>query len=144
MELEPITSLAWAYQLHYYLVFRTHLRRPRFATPEAAQKLSVLLEEICARHEYHLLKHRTYRDHVRCVLSLRPNQDLSTVVRTTKANSAGVFCKSRSVRAPLWARGYFARSLGRVHIGAVRRYLDEQADHHGYARRVIPPVYRYG
>src|SRR5215831_7589152 len=90
-----------------------------------------------------LLKHRTYRDHVRCVLSLRPNQDLSTVLRTTKANSAGAFCKSQSVPAPLWARGYFARSLGRVHIGAVRRYLDEQAHHHGYARRVIPPVYRY-
>jgi putative transposase len=30
-----------------------------------------------------------------------------------------------------------------MRIGAVRQYLDEQAEHHGYASRLLPPVYRY-
>ncbi len=43
----------------------------------------------------------------------------------------------------MWARGYLARSVGRVRIDAVRVYLQLQAEHHGYAVRILPPVYRY-
>src|SRR5262249_51929835 len=28
-------------------------------------------------------------------------------------------------------------------IKAVRRYLDQQAEHHGYSKRALPPVFRY-
>jgi REP element-mobilizing transposase RayT len=44
---------------------------------------------------------------------------------------------------PVWARGYLARSVGRMRIDAVQHYLDQQARHHGYESRVLPPVYRY-
>lgn len=30
-----------------------------------------------------------------------------------------------------------------MRIGAVRQYLEQQAEHHGYAWRLLPPVYRY-
>jgi len=30
-----------------------------------------------------------------------------------------------------------------MRIGAVREYLEQQAEHHGYATRLLPPVYRY-
>ena len=35
------------------------------------------------------------------------------------------------------------RGVGRVRIQAVRKFLEEQATHHGYAQRLLPPVYRY-
>ena len=44
---------------------------------------------------------------------------------------------------PVWARGYLARSTGRVKVQAVKRYLDSQAEHHGYARRALPPVFKF-
>jgi putative transposase len=43
----------------------------------------------------------------------------------------------------LWATGYLARSVGRVRIQAVKQYISHQAEHHGYAERVSPPVFRY-
>jgi len=43
----------------------------------------------------------------------------------------------------VWERGYLARAVGRVRIGAVRKYLDSQAEHHGYASRLRSPVFRY-
>jgi hypothetical protein len=58
MYLTPFTSLAWAYQLHYYICFRTHRRRPLFSS-KAAQLIE-LVSEICARHDYHLLECRPY------------------------------------------------------------------------------------
>jgi REP-associated tyrosine transposase len=43
----------------------------------------------------------------------------------------------------MWADGFLARGVGRARIGAVKRYLDTQPEHHGYAQRALPPVYRY-
>jgi len=68
---------------------------------------------------------------------------VATVIRTLKTNLSRAFCAEFGMAPPLWARGYLARSTGRVRVEAVRRYLDQQVEHHGYARRVLPPVFRW-
>jgi REP-associated tyrosine transposase len=143
MYLEPLTELSWAYQLHYYLCFRTHRRRKLFSSPERNDALNQALSEICERHEYHLLKARAYDDHLRCLLSLRPSDSISKVLQTVKTNLSRELGKSFGVKAPIWADGFLARSVGRVRIDVVKKYLDSQAEHHGYARRTRPPVFRF-
>jgi putative transposase len=143
MYLEPFTTLLWAYQLHYYLCFGTHRHRATFATSGSDLLISDLLSEICARHDYHILKLRAYPDHIRLLVSLRPAQTISKVVQTIKANSAREYGIRLNLEPPLWAKGYLARSVGRVRIQAVKRYLEEQSEHHGYASRIRPPVFRY-
>jgi putative transposase len=143
MFLTPLSSLTWAYQLHYYLCFRTRSRRPYFITDGASAALRGITAEICERHDYHLLEQDTYADEIRCLLSLRPDQSVAKVIQTIKANSSRECGASLGLIAPVWERGYLARSTGRMKISAVRRYLEQQATHHGYANRVLPPVYRY-
>src|SRR6266550_1723968 len=130
MQLDPIVNLAWAYQLHYYLSWRTRSRHARL-TPHVTETLN----EICQRHDYNLLRSKAYPDHVRCLLSLQLTQNISAVIRTLKANS--------SPEPRFWERGYLARSVGRVRIGTVKQYIDQQSTHHGYASRLLPPVFRY-
>jgi len=101
------------------------------------------LIEICARQDYHLLDYQSYSDQLRCVVSLQPSQNVSKVLQTIKANSARELSLQLDLPKPVWARGYFARSTGRVNIEAVKKYLESQAEHHGYASRVLPPVFRY-
>lgn len=84
MYLTPYTSLSWAFQLHYYLCFRTHRRRQLFDSNENEG----FIAEICERHEYHLLDWQRYRDQWRCLLSLLPNQNIAKTVQTLKANSS--------------------------------------------------------
>jgi len=141
MYLTPFTSLAWAYQLHYYLCFRTHRRRPLFSS-KAAQ-LTKLVSEICARHDYHLLECQPYPDQIRCLVSLQPAQPISKVLQIIKTNSSREFSEQFDLAKPVWARGFLAKSVGRMRIGAVRKYLEQQSKHHGYDSRVLPPVYRY-
>jgi len=43
----------------------------------------------------------------------------------------------------LWERGFLAKSVGRMRIAAVSEYLRRQSEHHGYAQRLLPPVFRY-
>jgi len=68
---------------------------------------------------------------------------VAKVIQTIKANSSRECGHSLGLVAPVWERGYLARSTGRMKISAVRRYLEQQAAHHGYANRILPPVYRY-
>lgn len=134
MHLDPLTTLSWAYQLHYYLCFRTRSRAtiPTLNLPE-------ILTEICQRHDYHLLKWQQYPNHIRLLMSLKPAQRISNVIQKLKANSS----RELNLGDGFWQRGYLARSVGRVRIGAIKSYIDRQAEHHGYANRLLPPVYRY-
>src|SRR5688572_4142247 len=143
MFLAPLTALSWAYQLHYYLCFRTHRRQQLFASKFASDVLVAVVSEICERHEYHLLRSQVYAGQFRCLLSVRPNQSISKVVQTIKSNASREYALQLKLSTQVWARGFLARSTGRMRISAVRRYLDQQGEHHGYQSRLLPPVYRY-
>ena len=137
MYLTPLKTLTWAYQLHYYLCFRTH-RRSR-SLPSIDPLLKALIYDICERHDYRLLAFKSYPTQLRIVVSLRPNQPVAKVVQTIKTNTS----RQSTLRSRLWARGYLAQSVGRVRVNAVRKYLERQSAHHGYDLRCLPPVYRY-
>lgn len=141
MNLIPFTSLTWAYQLHYYLCFRTHRRLQAFSSK--GYVLNEVVAEICQRHEYHLLECQPHPDQLRILVSLRPNQPVAKTIQTIKSNSSREWGNRFSSQPPLWARGYLARSVGQVRISAVRDYLDQQSAHHGYDSRLLPPVHRY-
>ena len=143
MYLTSYKTLTWAYQLHYYLCFRTHRRRQLFSSGEIADALNHLVTEISANHDYHLLEHHTYSNQLRCLLSLRPSQTVAKAIQILKSNSARELARLFAVPTPIWARGYLARSSGHVRTSSVHAYLEGQAAHHGYANRILPPVFRY-
>jgi putative transposase len=137
MFLTPFKTLRWAYQLHYYLCFRTHRRCQ--SLPSVESFLKTLIYEICERHDYHLLACKSYPAQIRILVSLRPNQSVAKVIQTIKANTA----RESKLSSRLWARGYLAQSIGQVRISRVRNYLEQQSAHHGYDSRWSSPVYRY-
>ncbi|HKO61729.1 MAG TPA: IS200/IS605 family transposase [Pyrinomonadaceae bacterium] len=143
MFVAPLTELSWAYQLHYYLCFRTYRRQQLFASKNNSHTLLEIVNEICSRHDYHLLQSKSYADQLRSLVSLRPDQSISDVVRVVKTNAARECRVQLKLDTPVWARGFLARSIGRMRISAVRQYLAEQAEHHGYAARLLPPIYSY-
>ena len=126
MLLEPLDTICWAYQLHYYLCFRTRRCHSIFTTPERVEALEAALREICERHQYHLLQSKVYPDHLRCLLSCAGAQAVSEVIRTIKANSARLFNAQFAMTPPLWGRGFLARSVGRVRLGVVKEYISGQ------------------
>ena len=137
MFLTSFTSLRWAYQLHYYLCFRTHRRRQYLA--DSSDRLRDIFNEICALSNYHLLEVAPEPAQVLCLLSLQPQHAIAKVTQIIKTNAS----REITIVKPVWARGYFARSVGRMRIAAVRQYLEQQSEHHGYHTRLLPPVYRY-
>jgi len=143
MHLEPYSELNWAYQLHYYVCFQTHRHQSLFVKQDRISLLQRVLDEICENHNYHLLQSKLFSNHIRCLLSLRPNQSIAVVVQKIKGNLSREYGVAFNAIPPLWARGYLARSAGRVHVERVKSYLNSQSEHHGYHKRVRPPVFRY-
>lgn len=137
MFLTPFTSLTWAYQLHYYLCFRTHRRRQYLS--DSCDHLTDIFKEICALHDYHRLELSLEPAQILCLLSLQPSHTIAKAMQIIKSNTS----REITIAKPVWARGYRARSVGRMRISAVRHYLEHQSEHHGYHTRLLPAVYRY-
>jgi REP-associated tyrosine transposase len=143
MQLEPFKEISWAFQLHYHICFRTHRRKTLFDDPSRIAALSQALSDLCQVHDLHLLERDCQPEHVQLVLSLRPSQPISDAMKRLKGRSSAAICPEFGLTPPLWARGYLARSVGRVRVQAVKRYLGSQAEHHGYSKRARPPIFRF-
>jgi len=126
------TALEAAYQLRYYLSFKTKYLKPTLGTPETQELVHEVLDDVCERNSYHLLETNINQDHLRLLVSLQPQDTVSKTVRMLKGNLQHKFGKRLSPEIKL-AEGYFARSTGKVDIERVRKYVDEQVPHHGYA-----------
>jgi putative transposase len=143
MQLEPFKEISWAFQLHYHICFRTHRRRTVFDDRYRTAALSEALVDLCKINDIHLIEKDCQPAHVQMILSLRPRQLISDVLKTLKGRSSAILCPAFALTPPLWARGYLARSAGRVRVQAVKHYLTTQGEHHGYAKRALPPVFRF-
>jgi putative transposase len=141
MFLTPYAHLKWAYQLHYHLCFRTYRRRPFYAGE--TQRLKATFDCLFGRYGYHPLETKLRASDVQLLLSLRPDHRISDVLKKLKGESSSILCPQLAIEPPLWARGYLARTTGRVRLRAVKEYLNRQAEHHGYGHRALTPVFRF-
>jgi putative transposase len=140
------SSLTAAYQLHFYLWFKTHYRRPFLAGSDARSLVNSVLSEVCTRKDYHLLETDFCKDNLRLLVSLNPTQSVSEAVKFLKGNVSRQFGLAfgdqlrASASKSLWGQGYFARSSGKVNIASARTYVDSQADQHGYQGAWTKPL----
>src|ERR1051325_7877415 len=119
------TALEAAYQLRYYLCFKTKYLKPALAVTETQELANQVLSEVCERNSYHLLETNINQDHLRLLISLQPQHTVCKTVRMLKGNLQYQFGKRLTAETKV-AEGYFARSAGMVDIECVRRYVDDR------------------
>jgi len=125
------TALEAAYQLHYYLYLKTNYLRPLFQPDDTRTLITDVLAEVCAHEKYHLLDPPVINpNHLKLLLSLEPNHRVSDVIKKLKGNISHRL--RPSLCGKLWARGYFARTSGKIDIVRARDYVAQQVQHHGY------------
>jgi putative transposase len=132
MENPAFSSLEPAYQLHFYLCFKSHCLRPCFAEQRVRDTLCEVADDLCQRESYHLLEAQTSPDHFRLLISLKPEQPVSRAVKMLKGNLSRTLGRRFGGTERWLARGYFARTSGKVDLETVRSYVRNQVSHHGY------------
>jgi putative transposase len=118
--------------------FKTHYLREVLTGANERELITTEAQAICTRESYHLLDAQVESTHVRMLVSLKPEQTVSGAIQRLKGSLSRRFSAEfpsylAQLRMPtLWARGYFARSSGKVDADTVRAYVDSQISHHGY------------
>jgi putative transposase len=75
-------------------------------------------------------------DHVHLLISVPPSISLSKAIQYIKGKSSRKLLQEFEMLQKkywgqhLWARGYFAVTVGNVNTEDVQRYIEQQEDHH--------------
>ena len=118
------------HQLHVHLVFSTKQRRELlkadFANRVHGQLAAILKEEDVVPHIVN-----GHYDHVHVLLSFKPSQCLSNIVRVLKSRSSKwINEQGGPLNSFAWQRGYSVFSVSHSQMDVVRRYIENQEEHH--------------
>jgi putative transposase len=69
-------------------------------------------------------------DHVHILASLKPTHCLADIIRELKSSSSHWIHEVISLQGFGWQDGYGAFTVGMSEIEGVKRYIDEQKEHH--------------
>ncbi len=123
------------YDLKYHVVFCTKYRY-RILTGEVGQRTRVLIREICRANYVDIVSGSMSPDHLHLLLSIPPNISLSKLVQYIKGKTGRkLLMEFEHLRKKywgqhLWARGYFAVTVGNVNTEEIQRYIESQSEHH--------------
>ena len=124
-----------AYDLKYHVVFCTKYRY-RILTGEVATRCRELIREVCKSNYIEIVSGSSSPDHIHLLLSVPPSISLSKVMQYIKGKSSRKLLeefehlRKRYWGCHLWARGYFAVTVGNVNSEDVQRYIEQQEHHH--------------
>ena len=123
------------YDLKYHVVFCTKYRY-RILTGEVSQRTRELMREICNANYVDIISGSISPDHVHLLLSIPPSISLSKMLQYLKGKTGRKLLmeyshlRKRYWGQHLWARGYFAVTVGNVNEVEVQKYLEEQESQH--------------
>ncbi|HEV3084614.1 MAG TPA: IS200/IS605 family transposase [Gemmataceae bacterium] len=142
MHAEPyeLSSIRFAYCYHAYLRWSTHRLRPHAPLAGLTQPV---LAELVAPFNIHVLECTASPTDVRLLVSLKPEESISSCASKLKGKTSRWLRESLNLAEPtnLLSKGYFACTSGKSTTEQVEKYLNQQGEHHGYAKRVVPPVF---
>ncbi len=118
-----------AFELYAHITWRTRWSEHAVGKRDV-EIISTSILNAALRHKMRVLGQAVLMDHVHVLVSFRPDSQLASFVRDAKSES------SRRTKTVNWGRGYYAGSVSRRHIAAVRAYIARQHSHHP---DLIPP-----
>ncbi len=126
-------------QICLHVVFAVEGRQSLIA-PEHNDEVQKYITGIVTGQRHKLIAINNMPDHLHLLVGLRPDAALSDLVRDVKAGSSKFINEKRWVTGRFsWQEGFGAFSYARSQLGAVIRYIENQAEHH--ARRSFRDEY---
>jgi putative transposase len=116
--------------LLYHIVFSTKERVPLIHNG-LQESLYEYIGGILRAKQGILLEIGGMPDHVHLLVKLKADLAVAAAVRLVKANSSGWINENRKLQGRFeWQAGYFAASVSESQVAEVRRYIQNQKEHH--------------
>lgn len=105
--------------------------RESLLTKDVRQKLFSHIKENGLTKGIHVDFVNGYTDHVHCLISLNPDQNISKVAQLLKGESSYWINKNNLISNKLeWQDEYFAVSVSESGVNRLREYIKNQETHH--------------
>ena len=118
-------------KLWIHLIFSTKDRFPFLTARKLRQNMHAYLATVLRSHDCETLIVSGAKDHVHALFTLSRKYPISTIVKEIKRTSSSwIKGVSRSQRKFRWQNGYGAFSVSQSHVDQVRRYIENQDQHH--------------
>ena len=116
--------------LTYHVIFSTRYRRKRIREG-IRERLYEYIGGIMRSQAGHLIEIGGMEDHLHLLMSFSPAHSVSEVVRNIKANASRWANGLSTMKNRFeWQKGYAAFTVSYSQIESVRRYIQNQRDHH--------------
>jgi len=118
-------------QILLHLVFATHQRQPFLDDPAVREELYRYLGGIGRRMKCPILAAGGAADHVHTLASLARTVAVADLLEDLKGSSSKwIKEKGSGLWTFQWQKGYAAFSVSQSQVEGVRRYIENQAEHH--------------
>jgi len=118
------------WKCQYHIVFAPKYRR-KIIYGKLKAEIGKILRELCRRKDVELIEGHAMPDHIHMLVSIPPNQCVSTFVGYLKGKSTMMIferyanLKYRSGNRHFWCRGYYISTVG-GNKQAVQKYIQNQ------------------
>ena len=123
------------YDLKYHVVWTPKYRGKALRSQKIKDEVRRILEQICKWKKWEIIELHIEEDHIHLCILLTPRDSISYVMQVLKGKSSAWLKKKVKnkhglyERKSLWARGYFASTIGMDEY-IIRRYVRHQDTHH--------------
>ena len=112
------------------------------------KKVFLHIKENAKRKNIYIDHINGYTDHVHCLVSMKAEQNIATVLQLIKGESSFWINKQNLTKVKFgWQDEYFAVSVGQSQLKSVRDYTKNQEIHHNkktYAKEYDEFIEKYG
>jgi putative transposase len=130
-----------------HIVFGTKSRVP-FLTRDIKDKVISHIIDNARQKEIYIDTINGSVDHMHCLVSLGIEQNIAKVVNLIKGESSYWINKNKITPSKFeWADEYFAVSVSESQLSVVRKYIQDQEDHHhkkSFAEEYVDFIKKYG
>ena len=119
------------YDLKVHVVWITKYRK-KILRGDISVRVRELIREICKANDVVIVKGHISMDHIHLLLSYPPSVSVSKLVQYLKGKTSRRMLQDYAELRKafwgqhLWARGYFAASVGTVTAEVVKEYIEKQ------------------
>jgi putative transposase len=112
------------------MVWATKDRKP-LMNKEHKDAICKHIREYAPTKSIHVLNVNGWQDHLHCLVSLSPDQNVLTIVGLIKGESSFWAGKNLKMKEKFgWQDDYFAVSVSESQFPVINRYISNQEEHH--------------
>ena len=139
--------MSWV-RIWIHLVFSTKDRQPFLSPKELRENVFQHIKENAKAKDIWLDSVNGYQEHLHCLISLNKDQTISKVAQLIKGESSFWINQNHLTKNKfIWQDDYWAVSVSESHVEAIRKYIQEQGEHHrhkSFAEEVNEFMEKYG